>query len=125
MSGYLYPISAGHRGSLIVAAYQKYCIRVIRPGPAEHLKMLEQLDAMVDEVVNNDAIATVEPFDDATARLVMDAWDLPPRQPWMKTSAGWDILQNDPTWSRLVTLNPSLEKAMNLCRYRRIPAAAA
>jgi hypothetical protein len=121
----LYPISAGHRGILIWAAFQKYCIKAIRPGPAEHLKMLEQLNAMADEVVNAEAIAVIEPFDGEAAEMVIDAWNLPPRQPWMKTSAGWDILQNDPTWSRLVTLNPSLDRAMQLCRYSRKPATAA
>jgi hypothetical protein len=117
-------ISSGSRGILIHAAYLKYILATLKLSDAERLETLEQLASLHFSDVTAEAIATVEPCSHEVARMIGDALDMPPAQPNHKISAGWALLARNPTWSRLVALNPSLGRAMELCRWVRTEAAA-
>ena len=91
--------------------------------PAERSETLEQLAGLPFAGVTAAAIAAIEPCSHDVARMIGDAFDLPPVKPPYKLSAGWRVLETEPVWSKLVDLNPSLQLAMNLCGHSRLAAA--
>jgi hypothetical protein len=114
---------SGQRGILITAMFLKYRLASTKMTRAEQLETLEGLDGLPYGDVTSEAIAEIEPCSHEVARMIMEALDLPPAQPWHKLSAGWKLLETEPVWSKLVELNPSLERAQKLFSYSSRKAA--
>ena len=107
----------GQRGILIVAMFLKWRLARTEMTREEQLETLEALDGLPFADVTPQVLAEVQACNTEVANMVMTATDLPPAQPWQATSAGWKLLATEPVWSKLVELNPSLERAEKLSRY--------
>jgi hypothetical protein len=86
-------------------------------SPEEQLETLEAINgyATRTEFPIPSAVAkAIKPCTRATARMMCQALDLPPRHPWQRLSQGYTILTTEPAWSSLLELNPSLQQAIDV-----------
>jgi hypothetical protein len=116
--------SRGTRYALLCAMYTRYCLESVALSHGEQLEMVEDLVKLQSGDVTSAAVKAIRSCDHATARMIEAAIDLPAKHPWqhgthwtgieMHMREGFDVLTGR-AWPELCRLNPSLEKALQLC----------
>jgi hypothetical protein len=109
-------VPPGIKFEFLAIAFHKYTLVTVDLSPQERLETLEGLNAYVTgdlKLFSKSVVEAIRPCTAATAKMISTALDLPPK-PWRARSEGYEILTRGEVFDRLVELNPSLSRAIDL-----------